>query len=86
MANTEVLKRRIDPEQFKRVIGSKGYSVRSLGGAGICDERTLRRILRDRCAAVSLLYRLASYLETDFETLCGPDESFEWQDFIRKAV
>lgn len=84
----DVVKRKVDSEQFKLYAESRGYSIRKLGRQdelGV-DERTIRRILKEGEATVTLLYALCVFLECDMETLCGPDESYIWQDFQRRVM
>ena len=79
MANTVVVHRHVDPDIFKDYIKSQGVSVRQLGSLCQANEKTIRRMLRDKKVTLNVALDLCAYFDCNFNQLFGPDPSPEWK-------
>jgi DNA-binding Xre family transcriptional regulator len=86
MASSAVVKRRIDPDIFKKYIKSRGLSIRQLGSLCQTNEKTIRRMLQDKEVTLNIALDLCAYLQCDFNKLFGYDESPEWKKSVRDIL
>ncbi len=86
MPQMKKIKRKIDRDQFEEYVRSKGYSLRSLAFDLDINDKTLRRLLTDGECTVTIADALCRHLDVDMDTLFGPDESAEWQGFLRRVM
>ena len=61
----------VDEDTFKYIINKKNFSIRKLGKDGLCDEKTIRRNLKDGKMKPALLDRIAEHINVDLRLLSG---------------
>ena len=86
MAQMSKIKRKVDRDQFEEYIHSRGYSIRSLAYDMDVNDKTIRRILSDGECTVTIADAMCRHLGVDMNTLFGPDEGAEWQEFLRRVM
>lgn len=86
MPQMDKIKRKVDRGQFEEYIRSRGYSIRSLAFDIDVNDKTIRRVLNDGECTVTIADALCRHLGVDMDTLFGPDESPEWQSFLRRVM
>ena len=76
MSQQEITRRCIDPDKFKRFIKTNGFDTRGQFAeyCGI-SEKSLRRMLSERSAPITICYSVAVAFGRPFDDIFGPDDS-----------
>lgn len=71
-------KRHVDPNVFKTYISSQGLSIRQLGIYIDCNEKTIRRMLKDEEVTLNVALSMIRFFECTFDDIFGVDDSPDW--------